>query len=151
MYLKKLALICVAFWLICLSGCCGIVEEESPYEGREVKEGIVLSMDQTVYSKDVEQMTFYLKNTTQEEFHFGYHWKLEIFYKEKWYSVPLVKSCVINDIAVISRPGTVTEVSVNSLGCYAHPLKKGSYRLVHDNYDKRDKDNTIIFIEFEVK
>lgn len=138
--------ICSALIVVCLTGCSGQPTEKSPYLDVPELQGVELYMDQTVYPRDVEEITFYLKNNTGEEFLYGNDWELEMLYKDEWYRVDARMSYSVASVAHITKPGAVHEITSN-LYIYKKPLKKGNYRFIQ--YDYLTKK--VIVIEFQIE
>lgn len=146
--IKRQFLKIAVIWIIvlCLTGCSGQPKEKSPYIDLPVLQGVELYMDQTVYPRDVEEITFFLKNNTGQEFLYGADWRLEMLYKEEWYCVDARMSYSVPSIAYISKPDAVHEIT-NNFFVYKKPLKEGTYRFVQFEHETE----TIFFIEFKIQ
>ena len=145
-YGKVFRIIGSVFFLLSLTGCTGQPKEKSPYIDLPVLQGVELYMDQTVYPRDVEEITFYLKNNTGEEFLYGYDWRLEMLYKDEWYCVEARMSYSVAAVACITKPDAVHEIT-NSFFVYKKPLKKGRYRFIQYN----NQYKKVMVIEFQIE
>ena len=144
--IKLFMIICSALIVVCLTGCSGHPTEKSPYLDVPVLQGVELYMDQTVYPRDVEEITFYLENKTGEEFLYGDDWRLETLYEDEWYKVEMRMSCSVAGALHITKPDAVHEIT-NSFYCYKRPLQKGRYRFIHYNHLYKN----VIVIEFQIE
>lgn len=96
--------------------------------------------------------TFILKNNTQDYYHYGEPWYLEVYKNNTWYKLDEIN--ILTFILPIYglRPGDAKEINIDWEYGYGK-LNKGIYRLVK-NVSKEDNDEyepINIYSEFEIK
>ena len=99
-----------------------------------------------VGNNEGKDITVKIKNLSDEDFHYGEYYSIQIFIEGVWYYVPEMQDKVVHDLAHELAPG-MSEAMTYSLAPYGGKLNPGHYRIAC--CDGGDNQN-IYYAEFNV-